>query len=689
MEHLFKKFLSSAMLCGIATVVVAEDNNHGVVNQYNNRPQSLNSARKVAGEVPGSALVHLWDREGYYGYFGAAFEYDKSFRPEAIARSLFGDLLIRSGNTNGDNCKDSCETSSILVQGTGVENRSARAIRAEDLYLGSDFESVLTFKPEISNFILDFQFYVGFDECWEGGYFRLYAPFVHTKWNLNMCETVVTEGTNVPTGLFTPNTIDTAQLLKSASEYFRGQQPTSPLVSAEGAQTPYSVTRAPLCSARILANECKTDCNSDNNDDNNCNKNRNCANTKNGFGDIRAELGWNFWQCEDYHLGLNIQGAAPTGNSPDNTYLFSPVVGNGKHWELGGGLTGHYIWCRSSDEERHFGVYVDAMVTHLFNNTQERTFDLKGKPLSRYMLAVQHAAPVNTTLALSGSVLPGANATAEPSNPTLLTSQFSGAFTPVANLTRQKVRVSVGAQGDVSLWFNYTGCGLSWDLGYNFYGRSCEKFSCSNSCPSRLENESNTWALKGNAHVYGFFANQPADYGIAANQPVALAVSQSLATITCTPDNDDGSNVNVDRAQFANANPRGLDPASPINNRVTLITLSDETFVNGTAIKTSTQPIFLGTEDIDYNQGSRYISNKIFTHVSYKWSRNACWEPFLGIGGEVEFGNSNGSRDCNDNCPTPVTTTCATANTCQPCDSCVKIGTSKWGVWLKTGLAFN
>lgn len=685
MEHLFKKFLSSAMLCSMATVVVADGNNHGVVNQYVNRPQSLNSARKVAGEVPGSALVHLWDREGYYGYFGAAFEYDRSFRPGAISRALFGDLLTTSSRTSNGcdtDCNNSCETSSILVQGTDVVGRSANAIRAEDLYLSSDFSSVLTFKPQISNFILDFQFYVGFDECWEGGYFRLYAPFVHTKWDLNMCETVIAnpEDGSVVAGSFAPEPLVPTQLLSSAEQYFAGQQPQSPITGTE-------ITRAPLCSALMIADA--DACSTATTD---CGRRRHSAQTKNGFGDIRAELGWNFWQCEDYHLGLNIQGAAPTGNRSNGTYLFAPVVGNGKYWELGGGLTGHYVWCRSADEERHFGIYVDAMVTHLFNSTQQRTFDLKNKPLSRYMLAAQQATPVNTVLNPSGSVnLSGDVNTVAPAPVTSLTAAFSGAFTPVANLTRQKVRASIGAQGDVSLWFNYTGCGFSWDLGYNFYGRSCEKFSCSNSCPPRLETESNTWALKGDAHVYGFFPeNGDVDiYGDAANEAVALSVSESQATLTC-PVANDGLNTNVDRAQYAAASPAGID-ATASTNRYNLVNAPGIAYDDAAVIRTSVQSTFLSVADIDYNQGSRYISNKIFTHIGYKWSRNACWEPFLGIGGEVEFGTSNGNKNCNDTCPTtPNTTTCSTsANTCQPCDSCVKIGTSKWGVWLKTGLAFN
>src|SRR5690606_19365754 len=111
-----------------------------------------------------------------------------------------------------------------------------------------------------------------------------------------------------------------------------------------------------------------------------------CNQTKAGFADLRAELGWNFYQCENAHLGINIQTAAPTGNRRYAQYVMQPVVGNGHHCELGGGVRRHYKFqCKNSDKS--FGFYFDANITHLFKATEARTFDLKDKNNSRYMLA--------------------------------------------------------------------------------------------------------------------------------------------------------------------------------------------------------------------------------------------------------------------------------------------------------------
>ena len=107
-------------------------------------------------------------------------------------------------------------------------------------------------------------------------------------------------------------------------------------------------------------------------------------------------------------------------------------------------------------------------------------------------------------------------------------SQFTGEFTPVANLTTRDINVSIGAQGDVAVQFTYTNCNWAWDLGYNFWGRSCEKFSkcspcstsdscnstsnCTTSCNSTPYCDTlpispitaNSWALKGDSSVVGF-----------------------------------------------------------------------------------------------------------------------------------------------------------------------------------------
>src|SRR5205814_7832438 len=108
--------------------------------------------------------------------------------------------------------------------------------------------------------------------------------------------------------------------------------------------------------------------------------------SKTGFAELRGEFGWN-WLRERYRFGFNIQAAAQTVTRPKEEVVLEPEIGNGKHWELGVGIKSLWSMWRSEDEEKHFDFIVEADITHLFKAKQRRTFDLIGKPNSRYMLA--------------------------------------------------------------------------------------------------------------------------------------------------------------------------------------------------------------------------------------------------------------------------------------------------------------
>lgn len=686
MEQMFKKFLSATALIGVACNVAAES----VVTQFNIRPQSWNAARKVSGEVPGSKLTFLPDMDNYNGYFGLTLAYNRTFRPGAIAFSLFGDSFVNSTTTPTTNsCDNDCDNRCVIkIQGSDVVERDPKAWLADYFYLPSQFDGSISVSPRISNIVLDFNWYMGLDEWCPGLYFRLYGPFVNSKWSLGLEEATPTNaGSSVEAGKFTPLALAQADLLSSALSYFAGDRPTTPLTQASTALVPnaanFTTVRNGLCSSKMRGSNCNTTTTNTNCCDGDDNNKRRSSHSVNGFGELRAELGWNFWQCDDYHLGIGIQGAAPTGSEVCADYLFDAYVGNGKHWELGGLLTGHYIWWRSSCEDKHFGMYLDANLTHLFKANQERSFDLKGKPLSRYMLAARHNQVTNGgTNVLQGNTAP--NTTANSTNSQYV---FSGEFTPVANLTRQKVKVSVGVQADVAAWFNYTCGGFSWDLGYDYFGQSCEKIDCGSECPPALASQNTFWALKGDANVYGYQGTTQTSPTAFAAQ--ALAVSESAATIQT------GTNL----AALVAANPTTASLAGPIDNAA----VDKPQFAVGQAggqgaaplnwsaaasgpgnpqTRISLAPNFLGVSDINYEQKSRQSSNKIFTHVQYKWDRE-CWEPYIGFGGEAEFGQSKG-RNCDTNTCNTTTNTCNTA-----CDSCRNIAVSQWGVWFKTGVAFN
>ena len=325
-----------------------------------------------------------------------------------------------------------------------------------------------------------------------------------------------------------------------------------------------------------------------------------------------------------------------------------------------------------SREESHAGFYVDANLTTLFNAREERTFDLIGKPNSRYMLAAQMGPNTQNLENESG---------------TLASNQFTNVYSPVANLTTFNLKVNVGIQADIVSWFNYTNCGWTLDVGYNFFGRSKDKFDCSKEgCNTNCNytnicdaSQKNRWVLKGDARVYGF------DLTATPTGPIALSASESAATI-CQGTNVIATPCVAGSTDVYNNN-CGVDYATPafIPNAMDIPTLLSVSSTLTSTINTSIQPIFIQCTDVDFAR-TRSLSNKLFAHVSYTWDR-PCWNPFLGFGAFIEFGTNSCSNECANSCNT---TNGCTSPLLAPCTSTlVYTSISQWGAWVKGGLAFN
>jgi len=303
------------------------------------------------------------------------------------------------------------------------------------------------------------------------------------------------------------------------------------------------------------------------------------------------------------------------------------------------------------------------------------------------MLAAKFKTPVEDLLAGPDS-----------SNLSMPVKQFAGEYTPVANLTTMSVDVSVGIQADLVLMFEYTRCNWSIDVGYNFWGSSCEKIEWGCDCCFPCFQE-NTWVLKGDAFMYGAYT--PDSTAVV----VPTSASQFNSTLFCGlnnyPSGDTSAgiewyqNPGVDNRQIAwnaQSTPEQLAILKPIDGSIR-------------PIYTSLEPVFIRFCDIDCNGArTRGLSHKLFAHFNYTWEEwCGCedWTPYLGFGFEVEFAQ----RCCDDCClpcypcgPCGTTggTTCGTS--CYPCgtcydnccnDCCPKCAVSQWGVWLKGGFAFG
>ncbi len=652
------KSLSALILLGAMGSVYAD---RDVTPTIINRSQGRDAALKVAGL---SEKVHLYN-EGNYINLDGTVAFGRSFRAQRLAECLFGDDLI--------NCQ------SIKIQGSDVANRDPKAWLADYFYLPPDYDSDFSIDPRVQTALLNLDLYVGLDELLEGLYFRIHGPITWSRWDINFNELCDQNFTgSFREGYFTWDGMDNDQLLKTFGDYASGKSP----LNTSGFQTDGSFTnQLDIGVSFETLNFAKIE---------------RCSRSRTGFAEVRFELGYDFFQSDDYHLGLNVQVAAPSGSRRMAEFAFDPTIGNGNHWEVGAGVSAHYILWRAQAEDKFAGFYLDASITHINNGKEERTFDLCGRPNSRYMLAEKMGNPVNFLRAGDTTGLSGTTAST-----TVPNAQFKGIFTPVANLTTVDVNVRATIQADVAAMINYTTNSWGFDVGYNFWIRSCEKISLprrptSECCPNLCTTEKDMWALKGDAAVFGFMSAVSGNTAIGqlnVNEPVPLSATQCGSTIhkgtnadadiTDCLGVDSLQNCGVDNPKFA----YGRGTSSAGGNDDQLLVHSTNTTIASDAIKTSLDPKFINCCDINF-QRTRGLSHKVFVNANYTWDFDN-WSPYFGIGGAVEFAG----RTSNDNCQvtTPdCSVACDTSSCCTTdCSCCLTCSLSQWQIWLKGGINFN
>lgn len=110
-----------------------------------------------------------------------------------------------------------------------------------------------------------------------------------------------------------------------------------------------------------------------------------CADERTRLGDIEVKLGYNYGRAHGDRCSLSscFGIVIPTGNTPNGHKVFQAIVGNNHH---AGFFLGNSI---SFDLKVINGTRIymklDSNSRYLFENDEVRTFDLVGKPWSRYM----------------------------------------------------------------------------------------------------------------------------------------------------------------------------------------------------------------------------------------------------------------------------------------------------------------
>ncbi len=156
---------------------------------------------------------------------------------------------------------------------------------------------------------------------------------------------------------------------------------------------------------------------------------------------------------------------APTGTRPDGEFVFEPIVGNGRHVEVGGGASGHFeLWNNGCDQS--FMVYFQGFALHMFRSKQVRTFDLKNNGIGSRYLLIKRFNPSDGVYA--NEVL----------------------FGP--NVLSRRCRVTNDIHGEGAFMFDYQHCGFTFDVGYNIWGRTRDKVTLAEGIPA------STFGIQGN-----------------------------------------------------------------------------------------------------------------------------------------------------------------------------------------------
>lgn len=540
------------------------------------RSQAVNLPLQLAGW---QEFTHQFDVQKTYGTVSLAIQYGRSFDNQNIAEFLLGGRCLR-------------------FSGSQAYDRSENDVMADYFGLPMDYRSIVYLTPSISNTVFDLNWYMGLDGWASGFYFSIHLPIVASAWKLSPQEYVIDSGSDFfPAGYMGDERIDRSDLPATVLDAWLGT-------------TTFGDMQEPLEFGIVTERQSETQ-----------------------VAEMQLNLGWDFLESDWYHFGLYLRGTIPTGNRPNPHNFFAPVIGNGKHGAFGGGISAHAILWTHNVCDRAVGIYIEAIVEHLFPARQNRSFDFNNGPGSRFMLLAEIEKQVFDDLYYDTQ---------------LTTLQYTGRLIPAINQTTFSSVIAVSVQTDIALKLSYQSDQWEFDLGYNFWARSHEKLC------KRDHFQENEFALKGDAQIYGFL--EPDDTAI------LLSSSQHEATIHGGQGtgNPDFVNNNADNPELAKTN-LGAD-------QLVNLTSADATelVIAIESISSSNQPILLSDKDINNDSAvlPRGLSNKFFVYLG-KYipfcSEDDLKKICIGVGASVESA---------------------------PTSSFKNSANSQWAAWMRVGIAF-
>ena len=502
------------------------------------RSQGTNWARRSVGY---HEYIPACDGQPW-GHFSFAIEYSHSMKGERLAQYLFG-------------------SNQLHFSGSQIPNRGPDDLLADNFGLATTFQGSVAFDPRIDSIVLEGSYYLGLDLWHPGLFFLANFPLVITRWDLGLrCK----ESNNItsqdapvfPEGYMSLTTTNTAASIREAlaGDFVFGDM-----------KQPLTYGAFPCGRMHKVA-----------------------------VAQIDCSLGYTFFADECSHLAALLTAVLPTGTIPSAEFVFEPIVGNGRLWEFGPGISTHCDLITVGDH--HVAFHLNGVFTYQFKRFQIRSFDFIGKgALSRYMLLKEF----NEANEYAGSLING------------------------IDFSTRRVRVGGSAKIDVAAMISYYSCCWGVDIGYNIYARTKEKL--------RLQND--LFPAEFNRRLFGIKGTEGVYYRL---------LDTSTGEVTIMPTSTLNSVQNKATIQDGSSVTNGQFIQTGIPNQVAIAWDSPLTGMLIFA-QTSEPPIVLTADSLDILSGSlpHQLTHKFFIHLNHTFDYSY-WEPQIGIGGEIEFdGRSN------------------------------------------------
>ena len=435
------------------------------------RSQGSNLARQMMGV---EEKIHKFGNECFYGVASLAFEYQQTFSNSAGTNSRnsrnIGLWFSSTGNT---------------TMSYGMNNNQGSNPLSFDLnalnwgYTGS---GTIQFCPRKSDIIFDLNLYLGLDELFCGMWLRFDVPVARTKFNIGLIDKPTGAASSVlPSNLYGATTTLVYTTFASA------------LLGDEKVGDLPALKYAKICGAK----------------------------EDTSLANLRLTLGYDWFRRECWHFASAWLFVLPIGTRPTGEYVFEPIVGNYRRFEVGTEVNFAYELWHNCDSSHTLTFFADGYINWIVPMRNKRTFSILPKNAtevqstwSQYLMLKKY----NSSNTVTGQER-------------------------VANISTGDVKIGADAVGAGAILFQWNCNCLMSGIGYEIWGRSHEKIK--SRC---FEILANTYALQGVSQWNGVEA---AGAGVANNQNAStstISVPGTTSTAFST-----GSYLTNDNLNFCSA----------------------------------------------------------------------------------------------------------------------------------------